>query len=272
VRRLKSQVALQALCRCLGYSRQAYYKREGVTRQRQELDVELLKNVSRMRAEQPKVGGRKLYDAIEPEAYGRDRFFGFLRRNGLLVRRKRSYRRTTWAGRMRYPNLLKGCRVTRPGQVLVSDITYLETDEGFCYLFLTTDYYSRKILGWHVSRNLETSGSVKALDMAIRALPDPTGCIHHSDRGLQYGSWQIGNLIKANAMKLSMTVEDHVYENAVAERLNGILKDEYLLGERMPSYAEALKRVAQAIAIYNHKRFHNSLGRKMTPAKKFAEI
>ena len=271
MKRLQERAALQPVCRCLGYSRQAYYKRQARNLERQEQELGLLKAVSALRVRLPRVGGRKLHDAIQPKGYGRDRFFRFLRRHGLLICRPRSFRRTTWAGWVHYPNLLKDRRISAPGQAVVSDITYLETAEGFVYLFLTTDYYSRKILGWCLRRNLEAEGSLQALQMAIEALPNPSGCIHHSDRGLQYGTRALRTLTQAYGMKLSMTTENHVYQNAVAERLNGILKQEFLLGQRMISFIQAYKRVKETIEIYNNERFHNSLGRRTTPAKKFEE-
>jgi transposase InsO family protein len=262
------QVSLKALCQVYGYSRQAYYKRQAAKERRQHNESDLLNQVHKIRADQPKVGGRKLYKALQPQHYGRDRFFEFLRMHGLLVKRRRGGRRTTYCGRTRFPNRIRNVPVTRTGQVLVSDITYLESEEGFCYLFLTTDLYSRKIIGWQLRRDLTATGSVYALEQAAAQIPGPQGTIHHSDRGWQYGAHEFRAVIETKGMHSSMTEEDHVYENAVAERINGILKHELGLRYRYPSWQQLYEAVRRAIHTYNNKRLHQSLG-YITPAEMF---
>lgn len=268
VRGLRDIGSVRGLCDVLGYSRQAYYKREGVTAKREQQEDAVVAAVCAIRRRQPRVGGRKLLRMMEPSGYGRDRFFRLLRERNLLVQRRRGRRRTTYAGRTYFPNLLRHKPVNRVGQVVVADITYLETEEGFSYLFLVTDYHSRKIVGWDLRRDMTSQGSVNALRQAIRQLPENTGTIHHSDRGWQYSSGEFRGLIREHGMSISMTEEDHVYENALAERVNGILKQEFYLGERMRSHAAAAKCVEQAITIYNNERLHTSIG-YVTPAKKF---
>jgi transposase InsO family protein len=205
-------------------------------------------------------------DGIE---IGRDRLFALLRVHNLLIRRRRHPKQTTWSGhRLRkYGNLIRDLELNRPNQVYVADITYLETLEGFCYLALITDAYSRKIVGYDVSRTLCFEGSLRALQMALAQLSGPIQLIHHSDRGIQYCSHAYVDLLMQHGIQISMTEELHVYENAKAERVNGILKSEFLLGECLVSIDLAEKMVKDAIEIYNNERLHLSLNYQ-TPAMK----
>ena len=202
---------------------------------------------------------------------GRDRLFGVLRRNGLLVKKKRKYVRTTQsAHRFKvYKNLIWDEKVKRCEGVYVADITYLDTLEGYCYLSLITDQYSRKIVGYALSKSLSIEGSVEALQMALRETKNPKELIHHSDRGIQYCSRGYTELLKKKGVQISMTEENHVYENALAERVNGILKDELQLGKKLLSYSMAKELVDEAVKIYNEERLHMSLG-YITPAQKHA--
>jgi transposase InsO family protein len=222
------------------------------------------------RYKQPRLGGRKLYHmysgrihAIYP-GLGRDKFFGLLRAEGLLVLRKRSYTRTTnsWHHFHTYGNIVKGMCVTGINQVWVSDITYLRTRRGFVYLSLLTDYYSRKIVGWNLSNSLGIEGSKRALEMAIGGCSHTEGLIHHSDRGVQYCSYPYTELLSSHNIRISMTEENHCYENAMAERVNGILKDEYLLDAIFVDYRQAQQACAAAIQMYNTRRPHSALGFK----------
>jgi transposase InsO family protein len=169
----------------------------------------------------------------------------------------------------KYRNKVKDLVVTGPEQVYVSDITYIATREGFCYLSLITDRHSRRIMGWDLSQSLAIEGSLRALTMALRGTRKTSGLIHHSDRGIQYCSKAYVELLQKHGAEISMTEENHVYENALAERVNGILKDEFLLGEVLGSYADAKKMVAEAIETYNNVRLHMAIG-YMTPAEKHA--
>jgi transposase InsO family protein len=213
------------------------------------------------------MGGKKLYFLIKEDLIlagiklGRDRFFEMLARNGLLVKRRRKYISTTDSyHRFRtYRNLVKDKLFDKAHQSWVSDITYIRTKEDFVYLFLITDYYSRKIVGWHLSDSLKIAGAVSALKMAIRQCPVTKDVIHHSDRGIQYCSKDYVKLLRKAGIKISMTEENHCYENATAERVNGILKQEYGLDETFISDNLALKAVKEAIENYNTKRPHWSL-------------
>ena len=207
----------------------------------------------------------------EEVVIGRDRLFRVLRERGLLVRRKKKYMRTTQSAHQFkvYKNLIWYEKPTRAEEVFVADITYIDTLEGYNYLSLITDQYSRKIVGYALSKSLSIEGSVEALRMALRGTKNPKVLIHHSDRGIQYCSKGYTDLLKAKGVGISMTEENHVYENALAERVNGILKDELQLGEKLVSYSVAKKLVDEAVKIYNEERLHMSLG-YITPEQKHA--
>lgn len=192
---------------------------------------------------------------------GRDKFFEILKKNGMLVKRKKKYVVTTHSFHRfyKYKNTFKGKLLTGPNQAWVSDLTYLKTKQGHMYLFLITDAYSRKIVGWHLSENMGIESAVKALKMALGQIKDTKGVIHHSDRGIQYCSREYTELLINHNMQISMTEENHCYENAMAERVNGILKDEFFLDEEFANRNILKKALKEAIYIYNHERPHWSL-------------
>ena len=249
-------------------TRQNFYK---VRRQRlrEQVDAELVVAlVCQERAVQPQLGGRKLFTLLGPalaEAevqLGRDRLFAILREHKLLIQRKLRAARTTDSrhGFRVYGNLVAELALSGPHQVLVSDITYLRTEEGFLYLCLVMDAYSRAIVGYDCSDSLEAEGALRALGQALGQLPQGHAAIHHSDRGSQYCCWEYVRQVEAAGVRMSMTEQNHCYENGKAERLNGILKQEYGLGGTLASKAEALGAVRQAVELYNHRRPHQSLG------------
>ncbi len=248
-------------------SRQNYY-RQRRQRQREKVDEELvIELVLRERQLQPRLGGRKLLKLIGGELaragirLGRDRFFDLLRRRQLLVKRRvRAVKTTQSRHRFRtYSNLLKELQVSETHQAWVSDLTYIGTEEGYLYLSLVTDGWSRKVVGWHASDGLEASGCLQALRGALRQLPENQHPIHHSDRGTQYCCGQYIEMLQQRGLPISMTEENHCYENAKAERLNGILKQEYGLGSRFRTKRQARESIRQAIDLYNHRRPHMSL-------------
>ena len=155
--------------------------------------------------------------------------------------------------------MIKDLLVSRPNQVWVCDITYLRTEKGFVYLSLLTDRYSRKIVGWCLSKSLSIEGSVDALKKALKANPHHHSLIHHSDRGVQYCSHAYVKILNRYGISISMTEENHCYENAMAERVNGILKDEYLLDATFRDFAHAKRACREAIELYNTRRPHWSL-------------
>lgn len=256
-------------------SRQNYYAR-GQARQRQAVDAALI--VELVRAErrvQPRLGARKLMVVLEKSLaeagvkVGRDRFLEVLRAGELLLAPlPREYPRTTDSYHCLpvFTNLVKGLALSQPNEAWVSDLTYLRTAEGFLYLALVTDKFSRKIVGYHCGDTLEAIGCVKALEMALADLPEWARPIHHSDQGCQYCCHEYVNVLVARGLTISMTVQDHCAENALAERMNGILKSEYGLGQKIKTKAQARELVDQGVQLYNNRRPHTAL-KYQTPAK-----
>lgn len=189
---------------------------------------------------------------------GRDLFFDHLRRYDLLIRPRKQYVVTTQSShRFRiYDNLLLNRSLTGSNQAWVSDITYLRTEKGFCYLALITDGWSRKIVGFDVSNSLELTGCLRALKSALKQLPAHYQLIHHSDRGFQYCSNTYTDMLKSHRIKISMAEKGNCYQNAIAERVNGILKNEFYLDVKFTDLAHASKAARQAIALYNSYRPH----------------
>lgn len=259
---------VSACCDKVGMSQQNYYA-ERCWREKRSLDEALIiKIVSRERASQPRIGTRKLLILVGDELaakgvhVGRDRLFEVLRSHGMLVERKRGKPRTT-NSRHSLPvfhNLIAGMVLERPNQVWVSDITYISTDEGWMYAALIMDLRSRKIVGWHLGESLEAMGCVLALKMALRSLPEGAFPIHHSDRGSQYCCHDYVDLLQESGLEISMTEVLHCYENAAAERLNGILKQEYELDVKFRTKSQALKAFKEAVFLYNNCRPHMGIG------------
>jgi putative transposase len=207
-----------------------------------------------------------LYRLLKPEmaGTGRDKLFDILKRHCLLINRRRRFVRTTRSNHLfrKYSNVLRALHLSAPNQAYVSDITYIRVGSGFAYLFLITDAWSRKIVGWWLSPDLGIEGGLKALRMALRQCPSTRGMVHHSDRGIQYCCYAYTGELAKHGIIISMTEDQHCYENAIAERVNGILKEEYLLGQRWPDYRMAKLATAQAIELYNNRRPHWSLNLK----------
>jgi len=234
----------------------------------------IIQKVIAYRKVQARVGGRKLLLLLWPfmEQHllriGRDAFFTLLRNNNLLIgKRRRGKPKTTDSNHRlrRYPNLAENLRPVCAGGLWVSDITYIDLDEGNSYLSLVTDAYSRKIVGYHLSDHLCASGPVAALEMAIEGCGDTTGLIHHSDRGAQYCSNDYVGVLQKHQIGISMTQSGDPRENAIAERVNGILKKEVLKQEAFPDLAEAKAAIAEAVNTYNYLRPHSSVA-MLTPA------
>ncbi len=223
---------------------------------------------------QPRLGARKLLHLIKPElqangvAVGRDRLFELMRGEGLLLEPKPGRPRTT-DSRHSLPvfhNLVSDLAVTAPNQVWVSDLTYIRTDEGFVYAALITDKYSRKIVGSHLGDTLEAEGCLMALEAGLKSLPAGAHPIHHSDRGSQYCCHLYVDRLRAAGMPVSMTEVMHCYENAMAERVNGILKQEYEMDSCFRTKEQARLAFDQAVWLYNHRRPHLSLGYRFPEA------
>jgi len=236
----------------------------------------VLNRVREIRQELPKIGVRKLHYLLQDFyqthgiAMGRDRLFELLRSHNLLVRRKRKPTRTTFPGGIRSENLLVSTTISGPNQAWVVDITYIATDEGYLYLALITDLYSRKIIGSDLSNSLSLEGALRAMRRAIaHAGGKVEGLIHHSDHGTQYTSRDYLALLQQAGVRSSMGAVGNAYDNAVAERVNGILKLEFLLDQRFSDAAAAQRAVTDAIRLYNTKRPHLSLN-YATPAEVYA--
>lgn len=259
-----SGFSLTKLCNHAGMSRQNYYAARRLRKRRdidEELVVELVKRERRM---QPRLGGRKLLSMLRPDldasdiSIGRDRFFEVLAANDLLVVPKPGRPRTT-NSRHSLPvfgNLISGVKFCSPNEAWVSDLTYIRTDEGFMYAALITDMVSRKIVGAYIGDTLEAEGCLKALEQALESLPEGKHPIHHSDRGCQYCCHAYVDRLQERGLPVSMTEVMHCYENAMAERVNGILKQEYEMDRTFRTKNQARKAFEQAVWLYNHRRPH----------------
>lgn len=262
-------MSLARSCRLLGISRQSIYQNESryLVRQQELLAVKPM--VLKIRMNMPRIGTRKLYYLIKPSLekqgikLGRDGLFKYLKNEHLLIRPKKSYTKTTFSKHWlrKHPNLYSEHQLTAPEECFVSDITYVKSKERTHYLSLVTDAYSRKIMGYHLSNDMSTENVVKALRMAAKHKLTNRKTIHHSDRGLQYCSALYQNELNKNQMIPSMTDGYDCYQNALAERVNGILKQEYLITKA--NHEQELKlMVKQAIHSYNNYRPHTSLNYK----------
>ena len=257
------------LCERARMTPQNYYARRTI-RARQAVDLDLvLALVQAERAVQPRLGVRKLYHLIAPELkaakvkLGRDRLFRELGKAGLLVQPRRSEWPKTTHFNPNLPvfkNLIRRYKLTGRNQVWVADITYIRSHDCFLFLSLITDKWSRKIVGFHLGATLETTGTLKALTMALKSLKRGERPIHHSDRGCQFASHAYVRRIQAAGLKMSMTEKNHSAENALAERVNGILKQEYYLDANFETPLAAGHATKSAIYLYNHRRPHTRLG------------
>ncbi len=269
------QLRLSRMCRLLGMTRQAYYQNrwqqefEGI---QQEL---VLKQVLGIRQLHPAMGVRKIYYLLETFMsehqikMGRDQLFNLLSDHGLLVRKRKRRVHTTnsfhWL--KKYPNLIRNFTPTAVNQLWVSDITYWQVNKSCYYISLITDAFSHKVVGYHMAETLQAIETLQALKMAVACLGGQAShLIHHSDRGIQYCSMEYINLLKSNDISISMTENGDPRENAIAERVNGILKNEYLLKKKITSTEDASNKLAETIDIYNNLRPHMSIGNK-TPGK-----
>lgn len=258
------------MCTRFKKSRAAFYKQMKQEMHQQLIDPVIAELVMEQRKLMPHLGGKKLYHLIKSPIrqhsikMGRDKLFLWLRKEDLLVSRKKRYAKTTHSShRFRvHKNLIKAEPITGPDQCWVSDITYLRLRKGFCYLALITDAFSRKIIGFDVSQSLELSGCIRALKMAC-ANRKGKSTIHHSDRGIQYCSYPYIDELRENGILVSMGEVGNCYDNAMAERVNGILKTEFNLDATFRDLGHAQKAVKETICIYNEKRPHMAIGLKM---------
>lgn len=250
----------------MDYSPQAYHKQEKRVMLKQVNEDLIVQEIHAIRKYQPRCGGRKLLIMLQPFMQeqkilmGRDAFFTLLANNKLLVRKTKRSVHTTNSNHhfRRFPNLAKDFNPMKAHELWVSDITYIPLKERFAYLFLITDAYSRKIVGFHVSDDMKVSSAVVALKKALHQKPMDTIVMHHSDRGIQYCSTEYVALLQQNNALISMTQSGDPLENAIAERVNGILKTE-LISSYYNTVEEAALHISRCIIIYNHRRRHSSL-------------
>ncbi|WP_049792099.1 IS3 family transposase [Christiangramia forsetii] len=266
-KKAKGFASLTKICDCFDLKRDAYYKYKDRADKRKEIEQRIVAIVRKRRKSLPREGVRKLMKSLSQDfenqqvKVGRDTLFNVLREHKMLTLRKKYSARTTnsYHRFYKYNNIIKDLKVTRPNQVWVSDITYIRTVKGFCYLALITDMHSRKIVGYDLSDSLELKGCVRALNKAIYQAKNIKGLIHHSDRGIQYCSNVYTQILKRKKIGISMTEENHCYENAMAERVNGILKDEFYLDQVFTNKEHAKRAAKNAIKLYNEIRLHLSL-------------
>ncbi len=252
----------------LGYSRQYYYKLRGELCVRERKVCEIRSLVDAQRKLLPVLGTRKIYHLIKDDLRsrglktGRDALFCLMREQGMLIVPKRRYVQTTMSRHWlrKWPNIVRGLTVERPDQVWVSDITYIKTRSGNCYLNMVTDAYSRKIVGYAVDDTMETESMIGALRMAQRNRADKKiRTIHHSDRGLQYCSREYVETAERYNLALSMTENSDPYENALAERMNRTIKEEFGLYRKPADKNELRMIIRESVDLYNKKRPHLAL-------------
>ena len=266
------QMGIGVICSLFGKSRQGWYDAQERDAHGMLQETFVLKLVEEIRREMPRIGTQKLHFMLEVNfkehgiKLGRDKFYDLLEQHGYLLRYRRRNPYTTNSRHRfkKYPNLIRELLLTESGQLWVSDITYIRSGNGFNYLSLVTDAYSRKIVGHCLWPTLESQGAIKALEMALAGTKRSKKIIHHSDRGIQYCCNNYVESIENACIQLSMTEKGDPYENAIAERVNGILKTEFGLSDHFTSNSQALEAVSKAIEMYNNRRPHASCD-YMTP-------
>lgn len=268
--------SMDTLCALFGKSRQAFYKWRPSDFAQATMEGIIIEEVILIRQTAPGIGSSTLYPLLlnifgKENMIGRDRFYALLKANGLQLKRRRSYRTTnSWHRYHKWPNLIKELVLDRPNQLWVSDITYIKLTEGVVYLHLITDAYSRKIIGWKVALSLEARHTLDAFDMAAKEAAsrdvDFSQIIHHSDRGVQYCCNLYVNRLLSLSIQISMTEDYKPTDNAKAERINGIIKQLFIEGQRFTEISEVHYALTRGIAFYNDVRPHSSLGYE-TPSR-----
>lgn len=260
------KVNLNELYRMLNISKQAVHQqmqRDEIMAQKQE---RLLENVDHLRSMHPGCGVEKMYYMLQPDWIGRDRFIEFLMRQGYRIKKQRNYSRTTVPAHYKYPNLIEGMLLSNKNQVWQTDITYYRVKEKFYYLIFIEDVYTRRILSYQVSNHMRAEANITALKKAFAATnADLTGLIHHSDRGSQYIDQKYTAMLKQKGIQISMGLI--AQDNAYAERVNGVIKNEYLNYWDINSEADLRRLTGKAVRNYNKTRWHRSLPKSLSPEK-----
>lgn len=250
-------------------SRQAHSK-EGVNQKNFGIKLqELIINVDALRRAHPGCGVQKMYDTLQPNFIGRDRFINVMMDLGYRIKRPKNYKRTTYAGKIYFANLIEGMILKDKNQLWQSDITYIHVGGRFYYLVMIIDVYTREIVGYALSNHMRAEANVRALKMALKANPGSlNGLIHHSDRGSQYSSNEYLKVLRDKNIIPSMGMKGQ--ENAYAEKLNDTIKNEYIVYRKAQTKEQLEAAVKQAVTNYNTKRIHNELSGKQSP-KTFAK-
>jgi len=271
-------MSINRASKMLGYARSTFFevRQNRYSKIETELLLEefILKKVKAIREDLPKCGGKKMYFLISQDPdrnhfkFGRKKFFEILKKHGLLVKKRKKYAKTTDSGHWlkQYPDLINGLTPTRPEQVWVADITYFKTKNGFIYGHLITDAYSKKIMGYHISDDMKAASTLEALIMALENRMYDKALIHHSDRGFQYLSKLYTDLLKDNQIRRSVTQDGSPYDNAVAERINDILKGEFNFDGIFDNLQQARNQIKNTVDVYNNQRPHWS-NHLLTPAQ-----
>ena len=270
-----AHIGVARLCGWFGVTRQAYYQDSWKAIDTTITEELVVRQVEQIRKQHQRMGTRKLYEKLQPVMIeqgikmGRDKLFAILSANHLLVRNRKKRIQTTQSYHWlrKYPNLIRDLILTAPNQLWVSDITYWKIKEQYVYISFITDAYSHKIVGYHLGETLETTETIQALKKALSAIGKAeidSHLIHHSDRGIQYCSKRYVKLLQDYNIQISMTEKGDPLENAIAERINGIIKDEYLLNYKVETVKEARKILKEVIDLYNTDRPHMSIG-NLTP-------
>jgi len=267
-------LGLARICVLFGVTRQACYQYQWSFMEQSTEDTLLLILIKEIRYRHPRLGGRKLYELLQQSLLehqikmGRDALFDLLSRYGLLVRKRkrRIYTTQSFHHYKKHSNLIKNKPMPiKANEIWVSDITYLKTANGFVYVSFITDAYSRKIVGYYVADTLEAVHSIEALKMALSSFTEPLpNLIHHSDRGVQYCCDAYVKMLEGHQVQISMTESGDPLDNAIAERVNGILKDEYLLNKQILNLLDAEKELSKSVKMYNTERPHMSIN-MLTP-------
>ena len=244
----------------IGISKQAVHQHDRRLRHFDLRIDELVLNAENLRRAHPGCGVEKMYYVLKPDFIGRDKFIEIMMGLGFRLKCQRNYRRTTYAGKKQYPNLIKGLSITKPSTLWQSDITYVSVDNKFYYVVFIIDVYTKKIVGYQLSRTMHATANIQALKMALKSNPGPQ--IHHSDRGSQYGSVQYLTLLRDQKTRISMGLI--AQDNAYAERINRTIKEEYLRPWNAQNYDQLKRQLQKAVYNYNHLRPHDHL-KKLTP-------
>jgi len=251
------------MCAVLNTSKSGYYKHLQRDAHISQIDSLCIEKVKQYKKVQPYSGTVKMWKMLENEGLkiGRQHLNEVLRENNMLVREKKRFCKTSLSdGSKVYPNRLKDITVERENEVWITEITYIPKDKGFYFLFLLSDMFTRQVIDYEVSSNLLTTNHINMLKRQLKYQCHKDSLIHHSDHGTQYTSNETIGLLKKHGVEISMTGTGKCYDNPIAERINGIFKQEFGLNRTFDTLETLTKVVKSAVTVYNSQRLHQSLG------------